>query len=424
MAERVTSIPKTVENQRSLKTSSIAQSLVFNRLSQLERGRLKVILPTGESLLFGESGDETTLRVHNSAFFSRLVGSADVGAGESYMFGEWSTPDLVSLTRLFLDNEHIFAPHPLIGSVKRFADRILHATRRNTIRRAKCNIAAHYDLSNELYALFLDQSMTYSSAHFASTEETLERAQENKYRMLAEKARVKPGDHVLEIGCGWGGFAEFAATNYGCRVTGITLSDAQAEFARQRIRQAGLSHLVEIRVEDYRRTGGTFDAIISIEMLEAVGHKYLGNFFATCDRVLKADGRAALQVITMPDQLYQSYRHGSDFIRRYIFPGGHLPSLQAIQNALTRQSSFVIQDVENIAAHYAETLKRWRKTFLNRRAEVERLGFDSTFCRMWEFYLAICEAGFTHGKLGTLQLTLARPGRGATYALDSRNSIE
>lgn len=424
MAEHVTSLPETGENRRLLRTSSVAQRLVFKRLSQLEHGRLNVILPNGERLLFGKTGNETTLRIHNPAFFKRLIGSADVGAGKSYMFGEWSTPDLVSLTRLFLENEHLFAPHPLIGSVKRLADRVLHATRRNTIKRAKCNIAAHYDLSNELYALFLDQSMTYSSAYFASTEDTLSQAQENKYRTLAEKARVKPGDHVLEIGCGWGGFAEFAATNYGCRVTGITLSEAQAEFARNRIDRADLSHLVDIRVEDYRQICGTYDAIISIEMLEAVGHKYLGNFFATCDRVLKPDGRVALQVITLPDQLYENYRHGSDYIRRYIFPGGHLPSLQAIQNAISRRSSLVIQDVENVAAHYAETLKRWRTTFLNRRSEVENLGFDSTFCRMWEFYLAICEAGFAQGKLGTLHLALSRPGLGAAYTLDSRNSNE
>lgn len=424
MAERVTSMPNTVEDRRPSITSHIAQKLVFSRLAQLERGRLKVILPTGERLVFGESGNEATLRVHNPAFFVRLIGSADVGAGESFMFGEWSTPDLVSLTRLFLDNENLFTPHRLVGSVKRLADRVLHATRRNTIKRAKCNIAAHYDISNELYALFLDRSMTYSSAYFASTEETLGRAQENKYRILAEKAGVNPGNHILEIGCGWGGFAEFAATKYGCRVTAVTLSEAQADFARNRIRRAGLSHLVDIRVEDYRGIRGTFDAIISIEMLEAVGHKYLGNFFATCDRVLKVDGRAALQVITFPDQFYERYRHGSDFIRRYVFPGGHLPSLQAIQNAVARRSSLVIQDVENIAPHYAETLKRWRTAFLDRRTEIEGLGFGTTFCRMWEFYFAICEAGFAHGKLGTLHLTLARPGRGAAYTLGSRNTIE
>jgi cyclopropane-fatty-acyl-phospholipid synthase len=363
------------------------------------------------------------LHVHDPAFFRRLVSASDVGAGESYMAGEWSTPDLVTLTRLFLNNEDLFAPHPLVGAVKRLGDRILHAARGNSLRRAPRNIAAHYDLSNELYSLFLDSTMTYSSAYFLSPEDTLHQAQGNKFRTLAEKAGVVEGDHVLEIGCGWGGFAEFAAREYGCRVTGLTLSNAQADSARRRVRHAGLEHLVEIRVQDYRDVRGVYDAVVSIEMLEAVGHEYLGDFFAACDRLLKEDGRAAVQVITLPDQLYESYRRGSDFIRRHIFPGGHLPSLQAMQNAIARHTTLVVQGVENVAAHYAETLRRWRSNFMSRIAEVQELGFDSRFCRMWEFYLASCEAGFAHGKLGTLQIALARPGKGAARELFSSASI-
>lgn len=394
-----------------------AKSLVLDRLSRLEKGRLNVEMPDGSRLVYGNSRPVATICIHDLSFFRELIRSADVGAGESYMAGDWSTPDLVALTRLFLDNESLFTPHPIMGLFKRLSDRILHAVRKNTIGRAAQNIASHYDLSNELYGLFLDQTMTYSSGYFASSEETLGQAQNNKYRVMAERAGVTSGDHVLEIGCGWGGFAEFAAANYGCHVTGLTLSNAQAEFARRRIRRAGLSDLVEIRVEDYRVTGGIYDAIVSIEMLEAVGHEYLGDFFAGCDRLLKPEGRAAIQVITIPDQIYDNYRRGTDFIRRHIFPGGHLPSLQAMQNAISRRSSFVIQEVENVAAHYAETLNRWRTSFMSQLTAVESLGFDLRFCRMWEFYLATCEAAFANGKLATLQLSVARPGRGAVRGL-------
>jgi cyclopropane-fatty-acyl-phospholipid synthase len=261
--------------------------------------------------------------------------------------------------------------------------------------------------------------MTYSSAVFRSTGDTLEEAQIRKYRSLAEKAGLAEGGQVLEIGCGWGGFARFAAATYGCRVTGLTLSEAQAEVARQRVREAGLEHLVDIRIQDYRKVDGRFDAIVSIEMLEAVGHAYLGEFFAACERLLDEGGRAAIQVITIDDQSYEAYRRRSDFIRKHIFPGGHLPSLQAMQNAIAKHSAFVIQDVENIAVHYAETLRRWRHTFMNRLPEVMELGFDPRFIRMWEFYLATCEASFGHGKLGTLQLALARPGRAAAGQIPS-----
>jgi cyclopropane-fatty-acyl-phospholipid synthase len=400
----------------------LARSLVFDRLGRLDHGTLTVVLPDGEVRRFGSGPGRATLEVHSPRFFSRLAAAADVGAGESYMEGEWSTPDLVALTRLFLDNEALFAAHPLLGAVKRAADRVLHLLRRNTRLGARRNIAAHYDLSNQLYALFLDPSMTYSSAYFESPDDSLHVAQLRKYRVLAHKVGLGPGDHVLEIGCGWGGFAEFAAGELGCRVTGLTLSEEQAAFARERLQRAGLDHLTEIRLEDYRDTVGSFDAIVSIEMLEAVGHEYLNEYFAACERLLAPTGRAAVQVITMPDQLYAAYRRGTDFIRRHIFPGGHLPSLQAMQNAAARSSRLVVQDVENIAASYAETLRRWRAAFMDRLEAVRALGFDHRFCRMWEFYLATCEAAFAHGKLATLQLVLARPGAGAVTSLSTPRS--
>ena len=252
--------------------------------------------------------------------------------------------------------------------------------------------------------------MTYSCAFFEQPGQPLAEAQRAKYHRLAEKAGLRPGHHVLEIGCGWGGFAEVAAGSYGCHVTGLTLSKEQARFARERMRQKGLDDRVEIRLEDYRDAEGSFDAVVSIEMLEAVGHRYLQRFVTACDRLLRPHGRVVLQSITIPDQLYDGYRHGIDWIRSYIFPGGHLPSLKALQDALAGSTAFTVHHLENIGVHYAETLRRWRRSFLENRAEVQALGYDDVFVRMWELYLAACEAGFAHGKLGDLQLVLVRPG--------------
>lgn len=382
------------------------------RLDRLERGVLWLRLPDSDLRAFGDepTGPTALLAVHDWRFFTRLVLGGDTGAGESFMDGDWSSPDLVALVRLFLANESALELRGFSGGLRRLADRALHLTRRNTRRGAKRNIRAHYDLGNEFYRLFLDPSMTYSAAVFPSEEASLEAAQREKYRRLADRAGVRVGDDVLEIGCGWGGFAEYAAGEIGCRVTGITLSLEQAAFCRERMARAGLDERVEIRVVDYRDLGGRFDAIVSIEMLEAVGHEWLGEYFATCDRLLAPGGRAAIQVITIPDQIYDRYRRSSDWIRKHIFPGGHLPSLGAMQRAIADRSSFVVEQVENIGLHYAETLRRWRLAFMRRLDEVQALGFDERFVRMWEFYLGSCEAAFAHRKLGNLQLVLARPG--------------
>jgi cyclopropane-fatty-acyl-phospholipid synthase len=348
--------------------------------------------------------------VHSWRFFGRLLRSGDVGAGEAYVEGEWSSPDPVAAARLFLANETELSPSPVLGALGRLRDRILHITRSNTRSQARRNIHAHYDLSNEFYSLFLDSSMTYSSAVFDHPDESLSHAQRLKYRMIAAKAGLRQGDHVLEIGCGWGGFAEYAAGELGCRVTGITLSAEQARFARDRMHRLGLDDRVRILQTDYRDVKGTFDAIVSIEMLEAVGHRYLDSYFAACDRLLRPSGRLVIQVITIPDQLYDRYRRGMDWIRKYIFPGGHLPSLGAIQGAIGRETSFVVEHLEDIGRHYATTLRRWRVRFWRRIDEVRALGFDDRFARMWSFYLATCEAAFADRKLGTLQLVLSRSG--------------
>jgi cyclopropane-fatty-acyl-phospholipid synthase len=392
----------------------VAVRLVLDRLRSLEDAALELRLPDGTRNVYGrpDSSLRGSVHIHRWRFFRRLLTAGDIGLGEAYMDGDWTTPDLVSVTRVFLSHESEIGRTSSAGVVSRTADRVLHAARANTRRRAPRNIRAHYDLGNAFYELFLDPTMTYSSAVFPSAEASLETAQNTKYARLAAKAGLRSDSHVLEIGCGWGGFAEHAAGEIGCRVTGITLSEAQADFARQRMQRAGLEHRVDIRVVDYRDIHDSFDAIVSIEMLEAVGHRYLGTFFAACDRLLRPDGRVALQVITFPDQGYEAYRRGMDWIRKYIFPGGHLPSLTAMQDAITHHSSFMIEDLENMAAHYAETLRRWRGAFRSHVDRVRTLGFDTRFIRMWDFYLGTCEAAFAHRKLGSLQLVLTRPGGG------------
>jgi len=389
----------------------VAARVVIAAFNKLREGRLTVRLPDGSSRSFGTTDSaHAEMTVHRWRFFSRLLRGADVGAGESYVDGDWSTPDLVGLTLIFLDNEYVLAPPRLVGVLSRTRDRLLHLARDNRRFQARRNIRAHYDLSNDLYRLFLDPSMTYSAALFDRPGVSLEEAQKAKYERLARWAGIRAGDRVLEIGCGWGGFAEYAAGELGCSITGITLSEEQASFARDRVRKRGLTDSVDIRLTDYRDVEGTYDAIVSIEMLEAVGHRYLDSFFTVCDRVLRPGGRVALQTISIPDQVYDRYRRGNDWIRKYIFPGGHLPSLGAVQESMTRCTAFVVDRLDNIGDHYATTLRHWRRRFWIKIDAVRELGFDEEFVRMWDFYLATCEAAFHRHHIGNLQLQLSRAG--------------
>lgn len=396
----------------------LSARIVLAGLGKLRAGCLVVNLPDGSNLRFGmHDGLHGELTVHRWRFFSRLLRGGDTGAGESYVDGDWSTPDLVALTRLFLINEDALAPPRLVGWLERMRDRLLHVTRSNTRTQARRNIGAHYDLSNHFYSLFLDPSMTYSAGLFTREDMGLEAAQKAKYTRLAEWAGLQKGDHVLEIGCGWGGFAEHAAGVLGCRVTAITLSAKQATFARDRMEEHGLSDLVRIRLLDYRDVTGSFDAVVSIEMLEAVGHRYLDRFFEVCDRVVKPGGRVALQTISIPDQEYDRYRRGSDWIRKYIFPGGHLPSLGAIQASLGRRTSLVVDRLDNIGESYAATLRQWRRRFWMKIDDIRDLGFDDDFVRLWDFYLATCEAAFLQHQIGNLQLRLSRAGESGRRSL-------
>jgi len=383
-------------------------------LSKITKGRLDLELPDGSVRSFGQTKPEpdAVIRVRRFRFFIRLVRDTGIGLGEGYMEEDWDTPDLAAVMALLIDNKPEFeaAGDRRLGRLGAALNRLGHWFRRNTVGNSRKNISEHYDLSNDFFRTFLDESMMYSAAFFDGPEDTLEAAQQRKLARIIEKAHLSAADHVLEIGCGWGAFAIKAARETGCRVTGITLSGEQLALATERAREAGVSDRVHFMLCDYRKVQGTFSRIVSIEMLEAVGHEYLGAFFETCDRVLEPDGIIVIQSITIPDQRYESYRRGCDWIQKHIFPGGHLPSLEILTRSMTRDSHLFVEHLENIGLHYARTLAEWRFRFLQAEERVAALGFDRKFRRKWEYYLCYCEAGFRRRYLNDLQLVLTRAG--------------
>ena len=386
--------------------SQMAKRVIMRAASVMREGELTAVFPGGKRRIFGTPGatPKATLRIHDDEFFSRVLLHGEIGVGEAYVDGLWDSDDLVALMELGVANRrHVQFSSTWVSRASKLKNVRLHRGRRNTQAQAKDNIHAHYDLSNDLFRLFLDETMTYSCAYFSSPEQPLADAQHNKYRMLCERAGIKRGDHVLEIGSGWGGFAMSAAERFGCRVTSVTISEEQLALARERVEQAGLSERVDIRFCDYRDIEGQYDAIVSIEMFEAVGAEYFETFFRVCDRALKPGGRMALQTISLPDRAFVPVRDGVNWVQKYIFPGGMLPSISEIERAL-HHTDLVIDGLEDIGAHYALTLHQWRERFVSRSSEVRALGFDTRFIRMWEYYLAVCEAGFLTRNTGDLQL--------------------
>ena len=381
-----------------------AATLVLERaLAGLEGGTLKVELPDGRVRRFG-AGAPVRLAIHDAAFFRRLALRGKLGLGESYTAGEWDSDDLVALFELLLRNADAMSRRH--GDVRRLLELRPRLQRRNGLARSRRNIAYHYDLGNDLFALMLDETMTYSCAVFEHPGMSLAEAQRAKYERLCRRLELGPEDHVLEIGCGWGGFARHAAERHGCRVTGITISREQAVLARERTR--GLP--VDILEQDYRAVEGSFTKVVSIEMVEAIGADQFGTFFQTIDRVLAPGGRVAVQTILVPEQRWGRYRRTPDWIERYVFPGCLIPSLEALAHAAARHSRLGIYGVDEIGEHYAETLRRWRASFHARIEDVRRLGYDRRFERTWDFYLAFCEAAFRLRSLRDAQLLLARPG--------------
>jgi len=378
--------------------------------SRIRIGYLTVVEPDGRRHAYGDESSalKAEIRVHDRAAARRITLHGDTGAGESYMDGQWSSPDLAALLSLAALNREAMdlggGPWHALTQLPRT---LLHRSRRNSVSGSRKNIAAHYDLGNDFYRLFLDETMTYSSAVFESPDQSLADAQRNKYRRMAEGAGLRPGMHVLEIGSGWGGFAIYAASELGCRVTSVTISKAQRDLAVERVKAAGLQDLVDIQLRDYRDIEGTYDAIVSIEMLEAVGAEYYEAFFAACDRALKPGGRVSLQTIAFPDVAYERQRRGANWIQLYIFPGGLLPSLAVIERSLHR-TRLLVSGVTDIAPSYVRTLQEWRSRFMANLDSVRAQGFDERFIRMWEYYLAISEIGFDTGLTQDFQLVLEK----------------
>lgn len=373
------------------------------------RGTIRFDLPDGRRVLFdhGQKGPNAVVQVHNFNFAKRAIAGGDVGFAESYMDQEWSTPDLTSVLEFFSENFEAAGQLAVGGAMVRFANMIRHVFNRNSKAGAKRNIEAHYDLGNEFYSLWLDPSMTYSSALFDSANQSLEQAQTAKYARIADEIGLTDSQSVLEIGCGWGGFAEYAAKHRGANVTCLTISPSQREWAMARMQRQGLSEKIEIRLEDYRDHKGKYDGIASIEMFEAVGESYWPSYFAKIAECLNENARAALQIITIQDDLFPRYRKRADFIQRYIFPGGMLPSEKALCEQFNA-AGLRLEGKHYFGPDYAKTLRLWAKTFEDKWGQINALGFDERFRRMWRFYLSYCEAGFDNGRINVGHFRLAK----------------
>jgi cyclopropane-fatty-acyl-phospholipid synthase len=382
----------------------LALSVLERVMTDLEGGTLEVALPDGSVRRFG-SGPAVPIEIADARFFRRLATRGKLGLGEAYTAGEWRADDLVAFFELMLRNAESAADRH--ARVRRLLELRPSLRARNGFRGARRNIGYHYDLGNALFELFLDESMTYSCAVFEREDEALAEAQQRKLRRVCEHLRLGPDDHVLEIGCGWGSFALVAAGEYGARVTGLTISREQAALARERIAAAGLSDRVEIREQDYRLVEGSYTAVASIEMLEAIGEDQWPGYFGTIDRVLARGGRAVVQTILIPDARFARYRSTPDWIERYVFPGCLIPSIGALAKPLAT-TRLGIYGVDEIGPDYAETLRRWRERFHASLPKVRRLGYDARFERTWDFYLACCEAGFRTRWLRDAQILLER----------------
>jgi len=390
-----------------------ARRLVLNRLARLTEGELEFV-DGDDRRVFGRRTPECDVHarvdVRDASLYPKMAFGGSVGAGESYVDGAWDTDDLTSLVRIFVRNRDVLnGMETGVARLLQPAHWLYHRLRANTPSGSRRNIAAHYDLGNDFYELFLDPTMTYSAGVFERDTSTLEEASIAKNERLCRKLQLKTSDHLLEIGTGWGGLAMHAARRFGCRVTTTTISRRQHEYAVERVRAAGLADRVTVLCRDYRELTGTFDKLVSVEMIEAVGHAYYGQFFERCSRLLKPDGLMALQAITIRDQHYQRALRNVDFIQRYVFPGSTIPSVAAISSAVASSSDLCIVHHEDLTPHYARTLACWRERFRANLDRVTALGYDRRFARTWEFYLSYCEGGFAERAIRSVQTVLAKP---------------
>ncbi len=382
----------------------------FAVAQRLKHGRLDIVLPDGRIFRAegAAPGPVAELHIHNEDCFARLIREGHLGFTDAYLDGWWSTPDLMAfMDVMHADNEEIFDGYPGMVFVRAF-EKLRHFLRSNSKKQARKNISHHYDLGNDFYSLWLDETMTYSSAIFETGQESLEKAQIAKYASMVDQLGVQAGEHILEIGCGWGGFAEYAAKERGLKVTCLTISKEQFNYAVERIEKAGLSHLVEFKLQDYRDEKGLYDGIASIEMFEAVGEKYWPVYFETVRERLRPGKTATLQIITVDERRFEIYRNDVDFIQKYIFPGGMLPSRPALLAEIDRAGLTYTRSVE-FGESYSQTLRRWYETFNEKWDQVAVLGFDARFKRMWDFYLTSCAATFHSGNCDVTQITVTRP---------------
>lgn len=393
------------------------ENIVLQFLSNMNKGRANITMPSGELITLGngEGNISANINISDKRFFEKCVLFGDVGFGEAYTDGYWQTDSITNVIKWFLLNVEnapsVSGSRAKTGvlNVLKFLNRLYHLKRKNDIERAKENIAEHYDLNNDFFRLFLDPSMTYSSAYFKEEGMSLQEAQMAKYENLCQSLKLKTTDHVLEIGSGWGGNAIYMAKKYGCTVTTITISEEQYKLAKERIAQEGLADKIEVKLADYRTLTGQFDKIVSIEMLEAVGHEFLDVYFKKCHELLKPKGILGFQVITSPDSRYDSLRKGVDWIQKHIFPGTLLPSVAALNAAINHTGELTLMSLKEFGEDYARTLKIWREKFNEQLNEVKKLGFDEKFIRKWNYYLSYCEAAFAMRNIYVMQMVYSRP---------------
>jgi cyclopropane-fatty-acyl-phospholipid synthase len=391
----------------------LSRRLFFSLMKDFKIGKLTLI-EKNQQYSFGQLSKgvslQATIYVHHPRFYTSTVFGGSIGSAEAYMAGLWSASHLTHVIRLVILNWQMMEKMDKGWSwLSDPVHRLYHYFRRNTLKGSKENIVAHYDLGNDFYRLFLDETLTYSCGIFEHENSTLEAASIAKYDRICRKLQLHPEDHVIEIGGGWGGYSIHAAKHYGCRVTTTTISDEQYALAEKRISASGLSHRIRLLRTDYRHLGGKFDKLVSIEMIEAVGHQYLNTFFEICSRLLKANGMMLLQAITIIDQMYDYHKRSVDFSKRYIFPGSCIPSIRAIMSSIARKTDLKLFHLEDITPHYVRTLAEWRKRFFDHIDDVRKLGFSETFIRMWEYYLCYCEGGFAERYIGDVQMLLTKP---------------
>lgn len=409
-----TSLQTTADDSRAPATSRVAKRLVCQQLSLLRDGVLTIREAGQGDLVFGDGNSQhpaAELHIHHHSTWRDLLTGGSVGAAESYVAGDWSTPGLTALLRFFTRN---------VDQMNQFEDRFswitkpalkgLHWLNRNTKAGSRKNISAHYDLGNDLFEMFLDPTMMYSSAIYPTPESSLDEAAVHKLDTICKKLDLKPGDRVIEIGTGWGGFAIHAARHYGCHVTTTTISEEQLALAKARVTEAGLDDRITLLFDDYRDLKGQFDKLVSIEMIEAVGPQFLDSYFRQISTLLKPDGLALVQAINMPEQRYQRALRNVDFIQRFIFPGSFIPSFGAILGSVRKGSNLVLTHSEDIGFHYARTLRDWCDRFMAQSDKLQAMGYDIAFRRLWHFYFAYCEAGFSERAIGVSQLVFAKPG--------------